>query len=178
MKAFLAASALAIGTLISVAVYADSWMPPETKTYLSGDATYRFTVVPKSVYSRTQKDPSGHRSFCEGTLERREGDGYRQVWRNPLVNDEAPVDALVAGDTGYVVTFDNWGSMGYGDDVVAIYGPSGTRIRKLALKDFLDAEDIEALPRSVSSIWWRGASRRLLLIMALNQSPSTARGSC
>jgi hypothetical protein len=72
----------------------------------------------------------------------------------PLVNDVAPVDALVANDGKYLVTFDNWHRLGYGDDVVAIYDAHGRLIRKYALIDILPLDYIETLQRSVSSLHW------------------------
>jgi hypothetical protein len=66
----------------------------------------------------------------------------------------APVSALVAKDGKYVVTFDNWHSMGHGDNVVVIYGPIGELVKKLGLSDFIDGALLWRLPISVSSIWW------------------------
>jgi hypothetical protein len=40
----------------------------------------------------------------------------------------APVSALVSEDGAYLITFDNWHSMGYGDDVVVLYRTDGTLI--------------------------------------------------
>ncbi|WP_395396144.1 hypothetical protein WBP07_22770 (plasmid) [Novosphingobium sp. BL-8A] len=68
----------------------------------------------------------------------------------------APVDALIADGGKYLVTFDNWHSMGYGPNVVAIYDGHGQLIRALALSDIVSADYIVALEHSVSSIRWRG----------------------
>jgi TonB family protein len=75
-----------------------------------------------------------------------------------LVNEVSPVTALVANN-GTVVTFDNWHSMGYGADVVAIYHSDGTLVRKFGLEEFVAPDDIVQLDRSVSSIWWSGKHR-------------------
>lgn len=72
------------------------------------------------------------------------------------MNEVSPVSALVASNGGYLVTFDNWHSAGYGDDVVVIYHSNGTLVKKFGLDDLLTEGDIETLPRSVSSIWWGG----------------------
>ena len=70
------------------------------------------------------------------------------------------MDVLVSNNGDYVVTFDNWHSVGYGDNVVAIYSANtGKLVRKLGLEDFLTESDISALPASVSSIWWPGKHR-------------------
>jgi TonB family protein len=68
------------------------------------------------------------------------------------------VSALVAND-GSLATFDNWHSMGYGDDVIAIYRRDGSLVRKFALSDLMSEDDILWLSRSVSSIWWSGKHR-------------------
>jgi hypothetical protein len=57
----------------------------------------------------------------------------------------------------YVVTLDDWHSVGRGPNVVVIYGPQGKLVRRLALDDFLKGDDIARLPISVSSTWWRTA---------------------
>ncbi len=66
---------------------------------------------------------------------------------------------LVSNGGKYVVTFDNWHSVGYGDNVVAIYGPSGQLIRKMSLTDFMPHVVIMKLRRSTSSVYWAGEHR-------------------
>lgn len=80
---------------------------------------------------------------------------FHTVWQGPLVNDVAPVNALVSA-TGQVVTFDNWHSAGFGEDAVVIYDVRGKVVRAMGLGDFLPSVYVEALPRSVSSIHWSG----------------------
>ncbi len=48
----------------------------------------------------------------------------------------------------------NWYSTGYGKNTIVIYGPGGKFVREFALGDLLPAAAVNALPRSVSSIWW------------------------
>lgn len=133
-------------------VVADTWPLPETAVYASADARFRFIVVPGG-FGAGASGPSG-------TLERQTNDGqWRTVWRISLVNRDAPVEALVADQGEFVVTFDNWHSRGIGDDVVVIYDVRGKVIASLGLGDMLPASIIEALPRSSSSIWWGGEHR-------------------
>lgn len=156
--------------LASPAVHADSWLPPRQHQVVSADGRARVTVTPRPLagalpYFRDKvdgKEPAGQQ---EGSgqatpvamLERQDAEGRWQVaWQGPLVNDVAPVGVLVAG-SGRLVTFDNWHSMGYGDDVVVIYDERGKLVRKLALADFLPAGYIASLPRSVSSLYWSAA---------------------
>ena len=78
---------------------------------------------------------------------------YRPVWMVSLVNPVAPIDAFLT-DRGYLATLDNWHNMGYGK-VVAFYAPTGTLIRAYALAELFSAAEIDAMRKSVSSIWWR-----------------------
>ncbi len=155
------------------AARADTWFPAETKTVLSADKRARATVIPRPLagplaYFRDKVDghpqagqrPGSVQTTAQARVERKtEQGGWTVVWEGPLTNDVAPVTVLVADGARYLVTLDNWHSMGWGDDAVAIYGPEGALIRRYALSDLLPAEYVEALPMSVSSIHWRGGAR-------------------
>jgi hypothetical protein len=78
---------------------------------------------------------------------------YRPVWTVSLVSPVAPIDAFVT-DRGYLATLDNWHNMGHGK-VAAFYAPTGMLIRAYALADLFSAAEIDAMRKSVSSIWWR-----------------------
>jgi hypothetical protein len=52
------------------------------------------------------------------------------------------------------LTFDNWHNAGYGK-VVAIYRPNGELVRTYELGALYPAKQLEAIPTSVSSRWWR-----------------------
>lgn len=150
--------------------HADSWPSPRTKEYFSTDGTIRVIIVPRSLagkfeYFRDKADgvnPAGQHAgsgvqHTFARLSRRAKDGsWITLWQQPLVNDVAPVDAMIAGKGKYLITFDNWHSMGHGDDAVVIYDARGRLIRKSALIDFLPQAYIDTLPASVSSIHWRG----------------------
>ena len=141
---------------------ADSWSLPERETFDSADGQWRLVVIPKRLErqlayfeGKVDKAPDNR---ARAELFRKQRGTWRLAQRWTLVNEVAPVSALVAND-GTVVTFDNWHAVGHGDDVVVIYRPDGSLVRKLALTDFLDDEDIFQLSRSVSSIWWSGRHR-------------------
>ncbi|MBI2088738.1 MAG: hypothetical protein HYT78_08325 [Deltaproteobacteria bacterium] len=147
--------------------YADSWALPVTRDYFSENRDFRFTVIPRELRSQlgyfsdkvTGRDPAGQLPggalAATGILSRRRADGsYNPVWQKTLSNDVAPVSAIVSPSGEYVVTFDNWHSMGYGRNVVVIYGPDGMVIREFGLNDLLSTDETERLPRTVSSIWW------------------------
>lgn len=147
--------------------HADSWRLPEVQTYHSPSGSLKLTVVPRTLANRLKyfedkvegrepagQDPASGRRECRGNLERLKDDGsWVLVWERGLVNEVAPVGALIA-DSGYVVTFDNWHSVGHGPHVIVIYAPDGRLVRSLTLRDFLAPTEIEQLPHSVSSIHW------------------------
>lgn len=156
---------LAIG---GTAAVADSWTLPERTEYLSNDNAVRLTIIPRPIRDRltyfTDVDglvPAGQSAgatqrTARGLLERRSGERWRVIWDVPFVNDVAPVFALVANGGAFVVTFDNWHSVGLGPNVVVIYRGDGSIVRSLALADILPEDYVRALPRSVSSLWWGG----------------------
>ncbi len=157
---------LAMGVLPIEVARADSWAPAETETTESLNGAFRFTVEPSPISSslsyfqdEVAASVSGEpveRTPAFGMLERKvEGDTWSPVWAMPLVNAIAPVSTIVSDDGRYVVTFDNWHSVGFGPNVIVIYGPNGAHIRSLALTDLFPQHYMDALPRSVSSLQWR-----------------------
>lgn len=81
------------------------------------------------------------------------GDAYVQYQKIPLLNPVAPLYIAVS-DAGELVTLDNWHNMGYGA-VVAIYRPDGQVLRSYGLSEIYNAAEIQTIPTSVSSVWWR-----------------------
>lgn len=157
--------------LLAVPAVADSWMPARIETYLSPSGMWRLTVHPRELSSNLdyfqdlvdQRPKPGGRpgttqTHALGHLEHHSNRQWRTVWKEPLKNEVAPVNVIVADD-GHVVTFDNWHSTGYGPHVVVIYDPRGHPVRALSLLDFLPEHYIEVLPHSVSSIRWSGTPR-------------------
>jgi TonB family protein len=84
---------------------------------------------------------------------------YRRQSTFPLVNEVSPVDLAISDRGDYIVTLDNWHSMGYGDSVVVIYRPNGRVVRQIALEELVAESDIQHLARTASSIWWRDEYR-------------------
>lgn len=171
MTRFWTVIALILATVCAAPAMADSWLPARVQTYASPDGEHRLTVIPRGITSPLGyfedkvdgKEPAGQRPGAptqpRGVLEQRVGAGWETVWARPLVNDVSPVNALVAPGGAFVVTFDNWHSVGYGDDVVVIYGRDGSLIRTLPLSDILPERYIRTLPHSVSSMHWGGEHR-------------------
>jgi hypothetical protein len=164
---------LVVAISLSTQAQADTWAPPAPKTYVSSDQRSRLRVMPRRLDGNlayfedkvAKREPAGQaagekRRTAEAILERLDAAGrWTTVWHKPLVNEVAPVNALISNDGSHVITFDNWHSNGLGTDVVVVYGADGSLIRSLALPDLLPSSYIKALPRSVSSIWWGGEHR-------------------
>ena len=126
---------------------ADSWLPPKPTTYTSESGDASLTVTPAS---RTQL-------FCTAQLFLNSTSlAPKLVWAQPLANPVAPMDALVSAEGKRVITFDNYGNLGFGQEVVVIYDEKGNLLKQYSLEDFLSTEEIQQVPRTVSSRWWRG----------------------
>jgi hypothetical protein len=155
---------------LDLQILADQWRLPEPKKYYSTNRDYYVEIIPTKLESQLKyfedksrkETPPGAKkgekdNYCKGTLYKRTESGeYQKVWSVALSNEVAPVNALVSNDGQYLVTFDNWHLMGYGDNVVVIYGQDGKLIRKMSLEDIFSKAEIMRLPRSVSSIYWGG----------------------
>ncbi|QNQ10257.1 hypothetical protein [Sphingomonas alpina] len=170
---------------------ADSWMLPTTTTYKSCAGHARIIVTPRDLESQLgyfddkvskvesagQKKPGAR--VASARLERLVDRRWQVVWEHQIANDVAPVSAIVRDDGAYAVTFDDWHGLGYGPNVVVVYGNGGKLVRALALSDLVPADYIEAMPRSVSSIHWRGDPRfspdgRQVIIPVVIPSEGTA----
>jgi len=159
---------LTIGALGSA--HPDSWSLPKKRKYYSPNKKYYLEVTPKKLesqlkYFEDKVEGSSNAGAIKLVKEnqakgafyaRRAGGGFSRKAEFPLLNEVSPVSALVSDNGDFVVTFDNWHSVGYGDDVVVIYLSNGSLVNKFGLEDLLTEGDIETLPRSVSSIWWGG----------------------
>jgi TonB family protein len=176
-----------------IAVKADIWVPPGKKTYCSDNKKFCFKVIPKKLTGAVEyfedkadgKENAGadkrvNENFCKGIFYARDKYGnLRERWKIKLINEVSPVDVLVSNEGDYVVTFDNWHSVGYGNDVIVIYDAAdGKLVKNLGLSDFLTDDDIKNLPATSSSIWWRGkhfienAGKRLVLQVSKGRQDS------
>ena len=140
----------------SAIAQADSWLPPKASvTYESIAKDARFTVT-------VNLNPAGLAS-CSGTMSVNKGSIdnaiWIEVWRQPLQNQLSPVTALVANGGWRVVTFDNYYSAGYGDEVIVFYDEQGALLKKYSLESLLSPTELGQVSRSVSSRWWRRAAR-------------------
>lgn len=131
---------------------ADSWELPKQIEYESPSRKHVLRVTPDEKWP----DRIG---WCLAELFRIDGNKRTLVWKRYLVNNEAPVHALVTDSGRYVVTFDEWHHVG--TLPVVIYGWRGELVKVHSL-DSLGIElcrvvDGKAvfIPISVSSVWWQ-----------------------
>lgn len=152
---------LALLCLVPAIAHADSWLPPTRKVHLAADRSARFVVIPGDHRFYEEGDlREARRRRPRGHLYRRGPRGeWRRVWNARLVNNVAPVSAMLAPGGAHVVTFDNWAGIGTGDDVIAVYDASGRLVRSFSLRDLLPDVYIRALPWSYGSIYWAGEHR-------------------
>lgn len=78
---------------------------------------------------------------------------YVQLQKIFLLNPVAPVFITVTDD-GELVTLDNWHNMGLGK-VVVVYRPDGQILRSYDLPQIYTEAEIQKIPKTVSSFWWR-----------------------
>jgi len=159
--------------VLSFKTMADSWPPPKTKDYYNDTKTYFVRIVPRTVPEKFWKwinaKPKQKKHFspadttiipCHAIMYKRTKNGDSLVWKKNLINQIAPVSAFVSNDVRYLVTFDNWHSMGYGVDVMVYYDNQGNLIKRHMLED-ISPFPINTYSISTSSIRWRCDSRFL-----------------
>lgn len=164
MKYFLLLCALFFCTSTA---WADFWDSPKTVDYYSADSSYFVRVVPTFIPAKyyNWREASAKKKrryaptdttivYCHATLFHRTGKQVEAVWHQDLINQKAPVKALVSNDGRYVVTLDNWASVGYGVDVVVVYDQHGALSKRVNLET-VSPYPINQYFRSISSLWWR-----------------------
>src|SRR5882762_8180901 len=136
---------------LPIRVHGDEWRLPKKEKYYSPNKKYYLEVTPKKLESQLKyfedkvdnKENAGafprlKDNRAKGAFYVRASDGsYSRKAKFPLVNEVSPVEAVVSNDGKYFVTFDNWHSVGYGDDVVVIYRSDGSVKRKFGLEELL-----------------------------------------
>jgi hypothetical protein len=128
---------------------ANSWPQLEWETFYSGNGRFAVTIVREQPEGAAEWGPNNWPPVAFYSVD---PNGQLNLVRElKLVNEVAPVAALVSDDGQYLATFNNRHSLGSGDDAIVIYRTDGELIRSLSLEDILTAKDIEVLRRSVSS---------------------------
>lgn len=143
---------IAVWTSLIPAAHADSWMPPKPSvTYESKARDARFIVTTSGSPNLIHASSGTLYVIKTGS---RDADWLR-IWHKPLQNQLAPVTALVANGGWRVITFDNYYSAGYGDEVIVFYDEKGDLLKKYPLEALLSDAELKQVPHSISSRWWR-----------------------
>lgn len=155
VRLFCSLTLLTVCLGLSGVAHADSWLPPKASvTYESAAKDARFTVTTK-VSPASLASSSGAMSVSKSTDDKV---SWVEIWHQPLQNQLSPVTALVANGGWRVVTFDNYYSVGYGEEVIVFYDEQGNLLKKYALEALLSPLELGQVSRSVSSRWWRKAA--------------------
>jgi hypothetical protein len=149
-KIQVASTLFVLWSVASICV-ADSWKLPARETFYSKNRRFAVAIVPKQLAGQLEY----FENKVQGRLDAGSAEGGPNNWPRAflysvdpndqldfvtelkLVNEVAPVTALVSDDGRYLATFDNWHSRGYGDDTIVIYRTDGSLIRSLSLEDVL-----------------------------------------
>lgn len=105
-------------------VTADSWLPPKEFEATSANGKFVAHIVPGT------RQTNAH-AVVYSVLK----NGRRELWRVQLTNRVAPAQVFIPDDASALVTTDNWGPSGYGNDVVVIYSSKGL-LANYALEQF------------------------------------------
>ena len=156
-----------LAILFADKAFADIWASPETKEYYSSDSTFFVRIyptdIPEKYYKWLRATPRKKRRFqptdtlvtpCYARMYKVVNGRDSLIWQQKLINRVAPVTAIVSNDGKFLVTFDNWHSMGYGVDVMAYYNEKGELIKRYMLED-ISPFPINTYGISIYSIWWR-----------------------
>lgn len=119
----------------------DTWGPVRLTEFYSQDSSHMLKMEPDSNWS----SKPGH---CRATLFRRK----EKLWSRYLINDHAPVQVFVANSGHYVLTMDEWHSVG--KLPVVIYGHRGELVRVHSTASLGLSDDITHIEQTVSSFWW------------------------
>ena len=141
----------------------DSWQPVTIAGEVSPNAERLVRVIPGDSWGESYGFAGAKLGSHARAIfyERNGADPYVRTNEIELLNPVRPVDFFLT-DAGELVTFDNWHNMGYGQ-VVVIYDSKGDLVVSYTLEElYQNAANIEALPKSVSSIWWRCGDPRLI----------------
>lgn len=135
--------------IITILSFGDEWIRAFKKEYWSQNHLYQLTVFPTEFPNKAKDDTIN----CRAVLWKYIGDKIQPVWEKELVNPIAPYNAFVTNDGKFTITFDDWYSLGIGENVMAIYDSIGVFQKKYKLID-LAPIPINQLKQSVTSIWW------------------------
>ena len=137
-----------VAVVVGPLANADEWWPPQAFETESKNHRFVARVIPSDEVT----GPS--LNVFEMQAEQRVSRWAVELARNSPI----PMAMHLTNDGSHVVTLDNHGRAGYGDDVLAFYNRLGL-LKKYSLAQILDVDDEDLtdlpIPSSVSSRWWR-----------------------
>ncbi len=145
MRTCIFLSVVALSHITAATGLADSWGPIKKTEFYSANRKHLLKISPHANWS---KKP-GH---CRATLYTVEDAECTEVWSRFLINNQAPVRVFVSDSGDYVLTMDEWGSLG--ELPVVIYGWRGGLVRVHSTDSLGLENDVRHITMSVSSYWW------------------------
>ncbi|MBI1373760.1 MAG: hypothetical protein GC159_13625 [Phycisphaera sp.] len=146
---------LGLAIMLIGAASAGAQDAPKEKRYFSSNHRFLAQVVPVSpaeLEEKKGKKPEVRVYIVE------QGDQLKPYWKTELVNKYAPNYLIISDDGRHVITFDNWASIGRGDDVMAFYNSQGL-LKKYSLEQALGVkslpDDNSAIPHTDESRFWK-----------------------
>lgn len=138
---------LLLAFMWSFSVSADKWPMPSEMATASPNAKFVARLIPSKINSG-KKSTISMFTF--------DGVSYTKSIVFSLANQWSPL-FIVVTDDGDLFTFDNWGTLGYGDNVVAVYSSNGELKKSYTLKELYSDDNFEKVlkNRSMSSIHWQ-----------------------
>lgn len=155
---------------INQLLLADEWIKEYRKVYTSQNGIYELVIEPTHIPEnyeneilKRKKHPEKYLNSpmkdtivqCHAKLYKKTGHlGLPElIWKKDLVNPVAPYEAMITNDGKYVITFDDWYNVGYGENVMVVYGENGEILKKYGLNEITHLNKNQ-LSVSVTSIWW------------------------
>ncbi len=133
---------LCLGIVVGDTAWADRWSPAKVVEVSSADGKHRLRVEPAGLKIRE----------CRAVMYQ----GKEVIWKGRLVNRYSPHQVFVGKSGKFVVTMDEWGSVG--TLPVVIYGKGGKLVKKYDIASLGLNGDGKHITRSVSSYWWSSRS--------------------
>jgi predicted enzyme related to lactoylglutathione lyase len=144
---------------------ADEWPISHIKKFYSNNCEYLLEITPSIKpdryweWKRASIEEKKYYSEidtiiipCYATLYKLYESGKSQIRKIPLLNEDSPVSAIVADNGGTFVTFDEWGGVGYGENVMVVYNFAVAE-RRYSLRE-ISPFSITSYYTTVSLIYW------------------------
>jgi hypothetical protein len=141
---------------------ADSWAAAKVAAMASPSGQIVVRVIPGTSLGEVYGFAGERKGKSATAVFYRLGpsDDYVKYQEVSLLNPIAPVFFAVT-DHGELVTLDNWHNMGMGKAIV-VYRADGQVLRSYELAQVFSPAELQKIPRTVSSLWWRCNSPPML----------------